>query len=139
MADKVSLETVRKTEAEWRSLLTPRQYHVTRHKGTERAFTGEYWKTKAAGTYVCICCGSELFSSEAKFYSGIGWPSFHEPIAASNVTCRPDKDLFAGRTEVVCSRCEAHLGHVIETESGGGQRWYCINSVSLRFVPKKSG
>ena len=139
MADEVALEKVRKTEQEWRSFLTPQQYRVTRHKGTERAFTGEYWKMKAPGVYVCICCGNELFSSEAKFDSGTGWPSFYQPIDEQNVYCKPDEHLFVERTEVLCSRCDAHLGHVIDKGAAGGDRWYSINSVALRFVPSKSG
>jgi len=139
MADNVTLEKVRKTEQEWRSLLTPQQYRVTRHKGTERAFMGEYWKMKAAGLYVCVCCGNELFSSEAKFDSGTGWPTFYHPVDEHNVYCRPDERLLANRTEVLCSRCDAHLGHVIEPGVKGGRVSYCANSVALRFLPKGSG
>src|SRR5262245_48713078 len=109
MSDKVE-----KSDSEWRCSLTPEQYHVTREKGTERAFTGEFWNTKTPGTYACVCCGQPLFSSETKFDSGTGWPSFWQPISDESVATETDQKFFMTRTEVLCGRCNAHLGHVFE-------------------------
>jgi peptide-methionine (R)-S-oxide reductase len=124
---------IKKSEAEWRQELTPEQYQVCRQKGTERAFTGAYWNTKTPGVYLCACCGQDLFSSETKFDSGTGWPSFWQPVASDRVGTETDRSLFVTRTEVHCNRCGAHLGHVFpDGPEPTGQR-YCINSVSLRL------
>ncbi len=132
-----TMEKVRKTEAEWRRQLTPGQFDVCRKKGTERPFTGEYENAKGTGVYVCVCCGQELFSSATKFDSGTGWPSFFKPFAEDAVETKPDKGLFMHRTEVLCPRCDAHLGHVFDDGPPPTGLRYCINSVSLKLEPEK--
>jgi len=124
---------VEKTDDEWRSELTPEAFRVCRQKGTEPAFTGAYWKTKTPGVYLCSCCGAELFSSDTKFDSGTGWPSFYQPVDEAPIGTETDRGFGMVRTEVHCDRCGAHLGHVFpDGPQPTGQR-YCINSVSLKL------
>ncbi len=130
-------EKVIKSDEEWRKQLTTEQHRIAREKGTERPFSGEYWNNHEKGTYHCVCCGSELFSSESKFDSGTGWPSFWEPISPDRVEERDDRSLFMHRTEILCAKCDAHLGHVFEDgPEPSGQR-YCVNSTSLKFEKSK--
>ena len=128
-------EKITKTDAEWRAQLTPEQYHVTREKGTERAFSGEYAETKAPGIYVCVCCGQPLFAAATKFESGTGWPSFWEPVAPDAVATETDRKFFMRRTEVLCSSCGGHLGHVFDDGPQPTGKRYCNNGVALKFVP----
>jgi peptide-methionine (R)-S-oxide reductase len=128
MSDKVT-----KSDGEWREALTPEQYEILRKKGTERAFTGEYWDHHEQGMYRCAACGNELFSSEAKFNSGTGWPSFTAPVSEETVKTETDRSHGMVRTEVLCARCEGHLGHLFDDGPTPAHQRYCLNSASLKF------
>ncbi len=129
---------VTKSEEEWRRQLTPEQFYVTRQHGTERPFTGPFWDEKREGRYTCVCCGAPLFTSDAKFESGTGWPSFWAPVGADTVSAHDDRSWFMRRTEVRCAACAAHLGHVFpDGPKPTGQR-YCINGTALAFTPESS-
>ena len=133
MSDKIKL-----TEEQWREKLTPEQYKIAREKGTERAFTGQYYDCKDRGTYHCTCCGAELFSSDEKFDSGSGWPSFTAPVQDSALETKTDTTHGMIRTEVICGKCDAHLGHVFDDGPGPSGKRFCINSISLDLKAKSN-
>ena len=131
MTEKISINN-----DEWRQQLSPDQFRICREKGTEAAFSGDYWNTKETGTYQCVCCGNELFDSSSKFDSGTGWPSFYQAIDSEKVATKEDSSLFMRRTEVLCNKCDSHLGHVFPDGPQPTGLRFCINSTSLELKKK---